>query len=230
VSDERLDLFTRGLPDVLRATELGRILLDQRGIEAVLANQKAELVTEFGFTVAVGRLGRKLPDIRLGLIAGGQGSDLLDRANADPIRLAQGPVDRPGLGHAHFGAPDQGRDVGGVGIPIADKALAPRRPKDRRFEYPPVSVGVTELRDRMNANTSAAAAVSKSQQSWVGRIPAVPEVDEISQNNREAMLLNQLPERPKSRTRYVSLLLPRLSDVGSAIRSILHKDLQLSRG
>jgi hypothetical protein len=34
-------------------------------------------------------------------------------------RLTQSRVDRPGLGHAHLGAMDQGRDIEGIGIGIA---------------------------------------------------------------------------------------------------------------
>jgi len=74
----------------LGAAELGGVLLDQASIRTVLANQQAELVAEFGFAIAADRPGRQLPCIRLGLAASGQGSDLLDRADPNPVGLTQG--------------------------------------------------------------------------------------------------------------------------------------------
>ena len=92
------------------------------------ADQLAKAVADLGAAVVsvvpIDRLGREL--LRL---PGGRGSrsgkraDLLDRADADAVGLAQGPVDLPGLRHPHFGAVDQGGDIGGIGIAIADEAI-----------------------------------------------------------------------------------------------------------
>jgi len=121
----------------------------------MLADQEIELVTEFRLAAAVYRLGRELPYIRLGLTASGQGSDLFDRADPDSVSLAQGPVDRAGFGHTHFGAPDQGRDVGRVGIPIADKALAVAALVDGGLERPAARSRLAEFSDRLNSDSRA---------------------------------------------------------------------------
>jgi hypothetical protein len=52
----------------------------------------------------------------------GKGTDLLDQAATDATGLAQGSVDRTGLG-----AVDPGRDVGGIGIAVAQETLAGSR-------------------------------------------------------------------------------------------------------
>jgi len=90
--------------------ELGRILFHPGDVQPVLADQQAELVAEFGLAVAVYGLRRKLPDIGLGLTARGRGTDLFDPVNGARLR------------HAQLRAPDQGRDVGRVGIAMADEA------------------------------------------------------------------------------------------------------------
>jgi hypothetical protein len=48
---------------------------------------------------------------------------LLDRAEADAVGLAQGTVHGTGFGDAHLGAMNERRDVGGIGISVADEAL-----------------------------------------------------------------------------------------------------------
>jgi len=42
----------------------------------------------------------------------------LNRAEADAVGLAEGSVDGTSFGDADFGAVNQGRDVGGMGVPI----------------------------------------------------------------------------------------------------------------
>jgi len=51
----------------------------------------------------------------------GKGSDFLDRADADTVRLAEGTIDGTSFGHPHFGAADQWGDIGGVGVAVADE-------------------------------------------------------------------------------------------------------------
>jgi hypothetical protein len=64
----------------------------------VLADQLAEAIADLGATtVPVDRLGRELLRLPRGWSRFGKRADLLDRADADAVGLAQGPVDRPGL-------------------------------------------------------------------------------------------------------------------------------------
>jgi hypothetical protein len=64
----------------------------------MLADQLAEAVANLrAAVVAIHRLGRKLLRLPRGRSRFGKRADLLDRADADAVGLAQGPVDRPGL-------------------------------------------------------------------------------------------------------------------------------------
>ena len=73
----------------------------------------------------------------------GDRSDLLDRADADAVGFAQGAVDGPSLGHAHFGAMDQKGNIGRIGIAVADEAGGFLRRVDRCLEDKPTRLRIT---------------------------------------------------------------------------------------
>jgi hypothetical protein len=53
--------------------------------------------------------------------------ELFERAQANAVGLAQGAIDGPGFGHAHFGVvEDQGRNIAGMGVAKAHEAAALR--------------------------------------------------------------------------------------------------------
>ena len=53
------------------------------------------------------------------------GRQFFKRTEGDAIGLAQGAIDGAGFGHAHLGVvKDEGGDVTGMGIAIADEAAA----------------------------------------------------------------------------------------------------------
>ena len=80
-----------------------------------------------------------------GLGSAALGRDLiLNRTDADTVCLSDGPVHRPGLGHSHLGAPDDGRHIGGIGVSIADEAPAFRTPIDCGLERPLGDGGIRE--------------------------------------------------------------------------------------
>ena len=55
------------------------------------------------------------------------GRELFKRAQANAVGLAKGAIDGAGFGHAHFGVvEDQGRDIAGMGVAVADEAAALR--------------------------------------------------------------------------------------------------------
>ena len=128
MGDKAFDLLAGGFAEGLGAAELDGVGLDQVGIELMLADELAEAVADFGAAVvsvlAIDRLGRELLRLPGGRSRFGKRADFLDRADADAVGLAQGPVDRPGLGHPHLGAVDQGRHIGRIGIAVADEAFA----------------------------------------------------------------------------------------------------------
>ena len=117
--DEVLDLFPARLSEGLRSAEVDGVGLDEFGIEFVLTDNLAETVSHLragSISVSIGVLGRKL------LIRTRDRPDLLDRADADAIGLAQGAIDCPGFGHAHLGPADQRGNVGRIRVAVADEA------------------------------------------------------------------------------------------------------------
>src|SRR5208282_804989 len=104
----------------------------------VLADDLAQTVPNLRATavvIAVRALWRKLLD------SGRNGSDFLDRAEADTISLAQGAVDGSCLGHAHLGPANKRRDIGRIGVAVADEVLRFRF-VDGCFEDPAALFGI----------------------------------------------------------------------------------------
>src|SRR5713226_2814508 len=92
----------------------------------MLADDLAEAVADLGAAVAVpvGRLGRKLLRLARGPCRLGNGPDLLSRTDADPVSFAEGTIDGTSLRHTHLCAVHQRRNVGRIGISVADETLA----------------------------------------------------------------------------------------------------------
>src|SRR6266851_4183473 len=107
MGDEAFDLLAGGFAESLGAAEIDGIGLDQVGIELVLADELAKAVANLGTTVvsvfAIDLLGREFLRLSGGRSRFGKRADFLDRADADAVGLAQGPVNRPGFGHSHLG-------------------------------------------------------------------------------------------------------------------------------
>src|ERR1700722_1016582 len=106
MSDEGFNLLARGFAEGLRTAEIDSVRLDEVGIELVLADQLAEAVTDLGSAVvsvlSIDRLRREFLRLPGGRSGFRKRPDFLDRADADAVSLAQGPVDRPGFGHPHL--------------------------------------------------------------------------------------------------------------------------------
>jgi hypothetical protein len=89
-----------------------------------LADQEAEAIPQSGLTIV-----RAIGDVRVFLLAtslrriwrSGEPSQLFNGAKPDTVRLPQSAVDSSSFGNTHLGSPDQGGNVGGISIPIADE-------------------------------------------------------------------------------------------------------------
>src|SRR2546422_7751848 len=91
----------------------------------MLANDLAKAVADFGAAVvSVCRLRRELVRLAVRMCRLGKGTNLLDRADAYAIGLAQSSVDCSGLRDTHFGAVDQGRDIRRIGVAVAHETSA----------------------------------------------------------------------------------------------------------
>ena len=141
----------------------------------MLADELAEAVPNLGATaVAVRVLWRKL------LARVWNGPDLIDRADADTVGLAQGAIDRSGLGHAHLCTADQGRDIGGICITVTSKSFTDGRFEYCRLECPPRHKRLRELWNRLDMDSGASISSRQSQQASVGHIPRPIQQNQIS--------------------------------------------------
>src|SRR5258707_15825048 len=99
MGDEAFDLLAGGFAESLGAAKIDRVGLEEVWIELMLTDQLAETVADLGSTVVailpIDRLGRHLLRLPGGWSGFGKRADLLDRADADAVGLAQGPVDSP---------------------------------------------------------------------------------------------------------------------------------------
>ena len=108
VRDEGFYLFTGSIAKRLDAAEVCRIRLDQVGIELMLTDDLAESIAN-GATMPfpfVG-CGGNFFDSGDGWGRFGDGPDFFDRADADPVGLAQGTIHRARFGDSHLGTVDE---------------------------------------------------------------------------------------------------------------------------
>jgi hypothetical protein len=110
MGDEVLDLLAGGFAQGFGAAEIHRVRLDQTWVQLMLADDLAEAIADSRTiaiqAIAVRRLRREFPGrvVRLafGLGRTAERSDLLDRANANAIRLPQRAINRASLSDAHL--------------------------------------------------------------------------------------------------------------------------------
>jgi hypothetical protein len=123
----------------------------------MLANDLAQAVADgaTALAVTIGGLGELL-GLRSRLRLPSEGTDLLDGADADSVGLPQRAIDSPSFGYTHFGAVDQWRDVGRIGVTIAHESLRMFCLVYRSPESPATCGRIAEvLRGRhTNANTA----------------------------------------------------------------------------
>ena len=123
VRDEVFDLLASGFTKSFDPTEVGRIRLDQGGVELMLANELAEMVTDCpSAVVSIGRLRRKFFGLGRGCRRLREGANLFDGADADSVGFPQSSVDSASFGNAHFGAVDKEGNIGRIGVAISNKA------------------------------------------------------------------------------------------------------------
>src|SRR5260370_21091321 len=114
-------------------------------------------------------------------IIGGR-AQLLDRAEADPVRLAQGAVDGPRLGDAHLSPVDHEGNIGGISVTVTDETFRTGGLVDRCFEDPATSNRVTEVAHLLDPNAVTAAACRQAQKARVGDVPSTIKKKEIAES------------------------------------------------
>src|SRR6266436_4299829 len=84
-----------------------------------------------------------------------EGPQFLDRAEADPVCLAQGAVDGSRLSDAHLSAMDQRGHIGGVGVPVANEASRTRGLVYSCLEDPSVVRCIAQVANGVRMNSVA---------------------------------------------------------------------------
>jgi hypothetical protein len=141
------------------------------------AISKSRLAVVGGRTVA-GRYRTSLP---LFSFRRPKGSKFLHRTQTNPIGLAQGPVDGPGLGHPHLGSTDKGGHIGRISVAIANEPPGPRRLVDRGLEDPAPGGWITEFAERLSSDAGAVMTAGEAEEAGVGYVPIALKWHELSQ-------------------------------------------------
>ena len=176
MGDEGLDQFTAGATESFGTAEVCGIGLHEIRIEVVLADQKAELIPQ----AEAGRCpSRWRSEIRLNDegVAEGLGElenapKLLNRAEADPVGLAQGAIDRPCLSDAHLSSVDQGRDIGRIRVAVADESLGGNAFEDSGLENPTSGNDVRKTLLQRRLDSTATSPESQLQETGMRYVPS----------------------------------------------------------
>jgi hypothetical protein len=186
IVDEGFDQVPFGLLQDRGSAVISRIGLDEIGVELVLADEQAETVAKTMLSVVVTVISGRDRIVLFGSdgICRARGpTELLDRTEADAIGLAEGAVDGTSFGHAHLSATDQGRNVRGIGIAIANEAARARGLVGSRFENPVARTWITELAHRAHLNASTSIPPSQAHKATVRDIPSTIEKLQVSECN-----------------------------------------------
>jgi hypothetical protein len=140
----------------------------------MLTNQKAEAIAEArrgGMAIAIrSRDGGSVP---AGLSRGyfRRPAQLLDRAETNAIGFSKRAIDGACLCNAHLRAPNQGGDIGGIGVAVANEPFRSHRFVNCRLEDPTVCGRVTKLWDHPYADTHAATSAGQPHETRMRDVP-----------------------------------------------------------
>src|ERR1035438_1600930 len=174
---EAFDLLTSGVFEGFGTAEIDGVGFHQFGIELVLADDLAKSVANFvtsttiAVPVSIGILGRKLMLIGSSCHRTGIRSDLLDRADSDAIRLAQGAIDGSGFRDPHLGAADQQRNVGRVSVAVANESSGLFGRKHRRLEDETIDCGITQRIHGLDVDTATSLPARQPKKTGVRNVP-----------------------------------------------------------
>src|SRR5438309_4340684 len=173
MSDKVFDLVAGGFAQGRDAAKIHGVGLHQIRVKLMLADDLAQTIADLGpAVVSISRLRRKFARVLLGSCRHANGSDFLDRADADAIRLSQSSINGAGFGHPHFGTVHQRRDIGGIGIAVPDKSFARPRSEYCGLKGPALCSRIAKGGYWLNVNTGAVAHPSETQKPCVSYIPA----------------------------------------------------------
>src|SRR5260370_29876782 len=121
----------------------------------------------------------------------GEGPQLLDRAEADPVRLSQGSVDCPRFGNAQLSPVDRQGNIGRISVTVTDETFRTGRLVDRCFEDPASSNRVTEVANLFDANAIAATACCQTQEACMGDVPPALKKKEIAKSDCKSVAFGE---------------------------------------
>jgi hypothetical protein len=126
-----------------------------------------------------------------------EGTELFDTAEPDSVGFSESPVDGSGFGHTHFGAADQRRRVGGIGVAITNETLRPGRFVNGGPKNPAAHERVRLSLLQNSPNSKASRAKSYSEQARVRHIPSSIGAQNLALRDRKMMGSRQVAQAPK---------------------------------
>ena len=178
VGDEGLDLAFGGVSKGWGSAVVSGIGLHEGGVKLVLTDQQAETIAKARLTIVTaigagsGRC-RSVLTINVGAGSAGRPTELLDRAEPDPIGFSESTVDGSDLFAMLASASvDRGRYVGWIGVAVADESFGARRFIDGRTEDPAPGSGVRQFLLDYCSDPQTVSALGYVEQTPVRYVPS----------------------------------------------------------
>src|SRR6267378_6557875 len=145
----------------------------------------------------------------------GEGSKLLDRAEAYPVCLAQGSVDRPRFGDPHLSPMDHEGNIGRIRVAVTSEPFRTRGLVDGCFEYPAVSSRIAKTILYSRLYSKAMPPLGYMEQARMRDVPPILQELQISCGDRKSEFVSQLPQRLKRKGRKLAPNHPCIMSVGA---------------
>jgi hypothetical protein len=110
-------------------------------------------------------------------------SDFFNGTDANAVSFAQSAIDRTGFSHTHFSAMNQPRNIGGIGIAIANEAGGSLRRVNRCLENEPACTQITKGINGFDVDPAAFPTTGQSQQSRMRYVPSTLKENDVSRCN-----------------------------------------------
>jgi hypothetical protein len=110
----------------------------------------------------------------------GKGPDFLNRADADAVSFSESAVHSTGFRDSHFGAVNQSRNIGRIGVAIAYEAATPSGFVNRGSKGVTASCLIRQLTNGLDLHPRATATLGQANQSSVGHVPTATQKKKVS--------------------------------------------------
>jgi hypothetical protein len=183
VRDEGLDLSSAGIAKDRGSAIISGIGLHEARIEAVLADQEAELVAKPRLTIRMAVVSTRGKSALTWLIRAWRTrrpSEFLNGAETNAICFTERAIHGARFSDAHFGTVDKGRDIRWISVSVADKAARAGRLIDDCLKDPPTPSGVTKALFDDRLDSCAFSPFRYSKETRMSNVPSTIEEAELA--------------------------------------------------